>query len=271
MMITPRKSIIAFLFILFLAVNLSFSNPVLAHWPIVVTESPQIISDTNKSQAFFGSINGEPQAFDIISDKDFKLYLNILVPATSNPTGRYSVTVTRDIDRLHPVMVLNESDTNWLPFHEKFANDHYLKGPESQKNLPAGNYRILVYSNDNFGKYVLAVGQEEIFPIQDSIKLISIVRKLKINFFQTSPTSLLFSIIGSTYLSATLLLSLVISFFVCRNKKIKSLKVSKDNILLFSIFGFTLLGLSLYFWNPIIIFMTVFTFYFLVSKILMCL
>jgi hypothetical protein len=61
---------------------------------------------------------------------------------------------------------------NWTKFHEEFANDNYLSGPEFSKDNSTGKYKIKVSNTANLGKYILVVGKKEKFSISETIATI---------------------------------------------------------------------------------------------------
>ncbi|MBI3631298.1 MAG: Type 1 glutamine amidotransferase-like domain-containing protein, partial [Candidatus Staskawiczbacteria bacterium] len=71
-------------------------------------------------------------------------------------------------------------------FYEPFGRDYYFKGPEFEKNLPAGDYKIIVFNYENKGKYVLVVGKKEEFPLTEILNIYATQPLLKLEFFKTS-------------------------------------------------------------------------------------
>ena len=100
-------------------------------------------------------------------------------------------------------------------YFEPFAGDYYLKGPEFKKAVPAGNYQIVVFNRENTGKYVLAVGEKEVWDLASIIPTIYALPWLKVNFFNTSAMSLLPTPMGGLYVISLLFL-LILIFIVWR-------------------------------------------------------
>jgi hypothetical protein len=73
----------------------------------------------------------------------------------------------------------------------------------------AGSYEIHVSSPDNQGKYVLAVGAVEAFPLPELIKTYAVLPRLKSEFFEKSPFSAYNNIMG-IFLGGFILIVLVI-------------------------------------------------------------
>jgi len=185
-----KKIFLYFIFILFLAAGfLSCKNIALAHLPRLVYLKPDLaqINNPELSQAFYDELKGQPRDYFINSDKDFELYINLLVPAHSNPEGRYSADVfLLGATEPEKIEFLDGQNFKWEQFYEEWGRDYYLKGPELSKQVSAGEYRIQVYSSDNQGKYVLAVGKKEQYGIKDLLNVYWQIPTLKTTFFNTS-------------------------------------------------------------------------------------
>lgn len=142
-------------------------------------DNPIIIKKPEISQAFYGQLKGEPVYYMIKSPKKFKLYVNILVP--DNP-GEDQLVYARILDdKGKTIKELGPGD--WKPYFEEFGGDYYLKGPEFNETIPAGKYYIMVFNQQNKGKYALAVGDIEAFPADEAIKAIILLPILKATIF----------------------------------------------------------------------------------------
>ncbi|MDI6882231.1 MAG: hypothetical protein QMC86_05280 [Methanothermobacter sp.] len=142
-------------------------------------DNPIIIKKPEISQAFYGQLKGEPVYYMIESPKEFRLYVNILVP--DNP-GEDQLVYARILDdKGKTIKELGPGD--WEPYFEEFGGDHYLKGPEFNETLPGGKYYIMVFNEENKGKYALAVGDIETFPADEALKAIILLPILKATIF----------------------------------------------------------------------------------------
>ncbi len=166
-----------------------------AHQPrIIYTQTGDIqINNPEISQAFYDDLNGVPRDYFISSRADFNLYVNILVPAEANGTGRYSFNVFQEKDNSEDSLFSSESSSvDWSLFYESFARDYYFKGPEFSQQIPAGNYKIEVFNQDlptqadNTGKYVLVVGQKESYDVLSILNIYWQLPFLKLAFLKTS-------------------------------------------------------------------------------------
>jgi dipeptidase E len=196
------KKIILF-FAIFVSALFGFAGGALAHAPRIIyyTEGDVVIKNPENSQAFYDELKGASRNYIIESASDFNLYLNLLVPEVANYKGRYSANVFLVENQEEKLTdVLDAGSSSWPEFYESFGRDYYLKGPELDKKMPAGKYRIEVFSNlpaeaeGNQGKYVLAVGKTEYFSLSDIFNVYWQLPLLKIKFFQTPVIQFFFTI-----------------------------------------------------------------------------
>lgn len=177
----------------FLLIFLLAGASVLAHQPVLVEQEVVAIEKPEISRAFYDELPGIPRSYVIESDQEFDLYVNLLVPKNTNPEGRYSARILKDN---RPLTVVRGDSVEWVEFFEPFGGDTYLKGPEWKQRVPAGKYEIEVFSQDNQGKYVLAVGEKEFFGPKEIAAVYTEVPKLKGEFFGGNPISFLWTPFG---------------------------------------------------------------------------
>ena len=103
---------------------------------------------------------------------------------------------------------------DWKEFYEPFGRDYYLKGPEFEKVLPAGDYKITVFRYENRGKYVLIVGREEKFPVLEILNIYWALPLLKMEFFKTSILEFFLTPFGLIVVGLVAFLMLIIAFRV---------------------------------------------------------
>ena len=157
--------------------RLEWNHPSSENNPIVVTK-PEI------SQAFYGILSGHADYYQIKMDTGFLLYVNIVVPDL--PKQRIDFLV--DIREGNSAVYTRLDGTKFqrTGFYEEFAGDQYFQWPEYSRQVPAGTYNIIVSNKDNQGKYSLAIGQIESFPLGESLKTLVALPALKIHFFNKS-------------------------------------------------------------------------------------
>jgi hypothetical protein len=190
---------------------ISQSSAALAHQPRLVCEDKIVVENPEVSKAYYDTLNGSPRTYIIESHTPFLLYLNLLVPKSSNPQGRYSAIVYR-IDESNRVewARLEASSVEWKEFYEEYGGDYYLWGPEYEKTVPVGQYEIVVFGNGNLGKYVLAIGKAEEFPPTEIAKAFYVIPVLKTQFFKYSPQTLLSNRIVIAWLIIIIILLLAV-------------------------------------------------------------
>jgi len=170
--------------ILFIILILIFPF-VIAHKPFYEISNYTLIETPEISHAYYSELNGSEHIYEINSDKDFNLYVNILVPYESKHRD-FLVEIYQDSTLIY---TLNNENYNWTYFFEPIGGDEYWMGPEYEKISESGNYKLNVSSKNNTGKYILATGKIESFSFQDTINTITILPKIKSEFFDKNPLS----------------------------------------------------------------------------------
>jgi hypothetical protein len=197
-----------------------------AHQPWIVEPGSGMVTvpEPEISKAYYGELRGAPQSFEVRSDKPFVLYVNILVPKMAGVRTNISAEI-RDSEK-GLLAKLDGPAFHWTPFHEPFGGDDYLMGPEFRQEAPAGTYVIQVFSPDNRGKYVLAVGEKEEFPLGEIVRTLGVLPRLKREFFEESPATIVFSYTGASLVILLLIVAAIIyllmRWFRRRAARIKS-------------------------------------------------
>lgn len=198
-----------------LAVSIIFIVPlfVSAHSPTIVREETIQIKNPEISQAFYGEMAGHPHYFNIDSDKEFDLYVGLLVPDIEGAETDISAEVIKiDGEKREVIGVLNGKSFTWEPFFEPFAGDDYFKGPDFSLRALAGQYQILVYNQNFRGKYALAVGQKESFSPINLGKTLIVLPSLKMGFFGKPFISVFLNYIGLFFLVVLAILIGIVKF-----------------------------------------------------------
>lgn len=267
----PRKNLLA----VALAAIWLVPTLALAHQPRIVADDIVHVKNPEISQAFYGELNGRPTTYEISSDRDFRLYVGLLVPAVPEMKTDFVVEIFRMVEgRPQQISRLDGSQFQWRPFHEEYGNSDYYWGPEFKANdsneqklvgwpEPAGDYRLVVSSPWNRGKYSLAVGDVENFPPTEIIKALVRVPQLKRVFFGEPVTKVLFSPIGLGNLAllyiAALVAALAIRFAPKRKEATTEASTSAGpiEIILAPAIALILLVWQVWTsWNPLIIFLS---------------
>jgi hypothetical protein len=168
--------------------------PAFAHRPVVVKSgssmsAPVEISEPEISRAFYGSLEGEPHSYKIVSAVPFELYVNILVPDL-DPDGApiashdMSFEVCREGGEGAPMFTVSGTESAWSRFYEKYGRDHYYMGPEYDTKADGGVYYVRVFNGTNRGRYALAVGKREKFTFFSLVGAIVRAKSLDRWFFK---------------------------------------------------------------------------------------
>jgi hypothetical protein len=136
--------------------------------------------------------------------------------------------------------------------------------------MPPGRYEIIVSGNGNRGKYALAVGEREAWPLKETLHALRVIPGLKKNFFNVSPAMFALSIFGGIYLLVLLLSGVLIGFLYRKVMRLFSRPVSgrgskniggSGRVLRFVIAIVLLTWAVTTAWNPFLIIVSGFTFF----------
>jgi len=200
-MFNGKNSNFSVIFLVFFVLLLTTISIATAHQPRLETaintslESPIVIKNPEISQAFYGELKGQPDYYKITSDKPFKFYINLLVPASPGIPPEFISAQLLDSSG-NALLTIDGKNSTWQPYFEEFGGDYYLKGPEARADLTAGTYYIKIYNNDNQGKYSIAVGEIESFPLDESLAALVTIPLLKEQFFGKPVSTLFFQFLG---------------------------------------------------------------------------
>jgi len=211
-------------FLLLIIVFLLVIILVSAHQPRLVydlensQDNPIIVKDPEVSKAYYGELKGQADYYLIKSEEEFNLYLSILSPDLEDSKTDFNVEVILGNNVL---FVLNGSQEDWDVFHEEFAGDSYLDGPEIERTVESGIYYVKVSNPSNTGKYSLAVGKIESFPFKEIIKTFIVLPKLKKDFFEKSSLTAYFNLMGLFLLIFLVITAGIVVGIVFAIKKLK--------------------------------------------------
>lgn len=193
-----------------------FAGLVEAHSPRLVyntdalPEKPIIINNPDISQAFYGRLKGWEEYYRFKITTSMNFYWQTLVPAVRDITKDVSAELI-DNDNGQVIAKIDAKDSEWKPYYEEFAGDNYFSGPSSTLMLEPGTYNIRVYNNNNEGKYILVVGQKEVFTPKEMLYTIVNLPVLK-TYFNESPLTAYFNYTGLFMLGG--IIALLIIFFI---------------------------------------------------------
>lgn len=219
-----KESIMKNILFIFAAIILILAQaPVAsAHLPYLERDSVKIVAnDPEISKAYYGWLGGAPAVYSISSRKPFSLYLNLLSPQTDNGRQDYSADIYDKNGEL--LDKLDGADYIWLVSYEPFANDYYTKGPEFEKLMPAGDYRVKVYNSGNSGNYVLAIGKKEDLSPGQFARTLAVLPSVKQEFFGRPWWEAFNNLVGLAALVLLVVLLIVIYFIISffKSRKLK--------------------------------------------------
>lgn len=205
--------------IFFCAVFFSGGKISEAHQARIVSGEDAIAVDSPEiSRAFYAELEGEPDYFLVRGDAPFDLYVNALVPDVPGAQKNISFEIKKDGRML---AALDGADHRWKNFYEPFAGDNYFKGPEYRMRAAAGEYEIKVSNPGNAGKYVLAIGETEKFPVEEIFRTIASVPRIKKDFFGESAVSAYLNQITLLFLAIIIALAGITWLAVMAHRKKK--------------------------------------------------
>ena len=155
--------------------------------PINTIENSYKLTDIEESQAIYSELteDNDVDIYSLEGKAGQQLYTQLMVPdiegsrellLTLVVTGPFNEA--NYLDQYTPIFgdrfrgYVNEPGNNRKSFFEPFTQTTYLKKQQFSVELPAdGTYYIAVYSPvGQRGKYVLSVGQEERFGLQELLQ-----------------------------------------------------------------------------------------------------
>lgn len=234
----------------------------LAHQPRITETRLTQVPDPEISKAYYGKLSGEPDVYIIEASKLFDLYVNVLVPDIAGQKKDVSAVILKNNKE---IAVLDGMNFEWKKFYEPFGADTYWMGPEYKARADAGKYEIRVWSSNNDSKYSLAIGEIEAFDGKEGMNALTIIPKLKSDFFAESPISFMKSPFGWGLIVIMYLLAFIFGFlyrFIVRkfanpgNGKVSKNINTRDHVFRFVLSVALLLIAITTTWNPIILFIS---------------
>jgi len=145
------------------------------------------INNPENFQLFYDELKGAPRSYTIDSATGFNLHIDVLIPLHINPQGKYSAKLLYlDSGTEEQLVQVNGSAVDRQDFYNSFDREWYWKSPEMEKQLPAGKYKIEIYSTENKGRYVLNVGKNKVFNTPAFLNTFWQIPWMKMTFSGTS-------------------------------------------------------------------------------------
>ena len=244
----------------FLATIIFSPTHIFAHQPRIVQSATTTVVDPEISKAYYTKLSGVPHIYTIDSNEDFNLYVGILVPDESNPKRDVTAEIYSGQEL---IKTIGGKNAEWKTFFEPFGQSTYWNGGEYKVRAKAGKYRIIVTSTNNDSKYSLAIGEIEAFDGKEGMNALTLIPKLKSDFFNESPIGFIFSPFGWGLILVMYLMAFFFGFIYrailkkfakTKNRKVHKNIGSPDRLVRFAIAAVLLLLAISTTWNPLLIF-----------------
>lgn len=192
---------------LFFILFLSLATTSFAHKPELVSEynvSEIEVLQPEISKAYYGIFDSETrkQMFVINSSEDFNLYANFLLPVNDNSLMDKRLTM-QVYESENLLVELSGVKHEWTEFFEPFGYDKYLMGPEFEKQVGPGMYRIILSLDNDVElkhtekvSYSMAIGKIEDFGLQETLDTYRLIPQIKTQIFDKSGVDFVLSPLG---------------------------------------------------------------------------
>jgi hypothetical protein len=199
---------------------------VFAHQPNYVSQQVKITNaEPDISKAYYGELPGQSAVYTIYATFTLDLYVQILSPQITDSRKDFVVSIMDSQENI--IANLSTSTENWHSWYEEFGGDWYWQGPSVNKNVLPGEYKLVVSNSLNQGKYSLAIGRVESFPIKDFPRTIRELYLIKTIFFNEPWWGIFYGLIGKFLLGGLIIFALVVSaliFLIIRFFKKRQIK-----------------------------------------------
>jgi len=167
------------------------------------------------ANVFFGELKEESAVFRFTLKEGGEVFLNLMTPAVANPEGRFDLVLVNESQGI-VTAVLEAGSLPWEEYRDKKIAESFFRGPRLSMNIPSGDYRIVVSSNGNLGKFALQVGAKDQFSLVSHHMLYTLAPTLKRDFFGTPRVSFLFSTAGLLFVALYFIVGSILGFLATR-------------------------------------------------------
>ena len=211
--------------LLFFILFVSLAASSFAHKPELVSEynvSEVEVLQPEISKAYYGIFDSKirEQEFVINSDEDFNLYANFLLPVNGNSLMDKRLTM-QVYESENLLVELSGVKHEWTEFFEPFGYDKYLMGPEFEKQVGPGLYRIVLsldedveIKNADKVSYSVAIGKIEDFGWQETLDTYRLIPQIKTQIFDKSGVDFVLSPLGGFLVVIMLLAGFVFGYLL---------------------------------------------------------
>ncbi|MBP9836321.1 MAG: hypothetical protein KBC78_00610 [Candidatus Pacebacteria bacterium] len=184
-------TIFSFVILTLPALTLAY-NPLLNE--VTVPYEVKTISEINVQTEHLGELKGEPHMYEFAVGEatNLKMALMQLDSDTIVPLSLIVVRQNEDRGGVSEVGRLNGSNTDWQVVEDSVLGLAFNKSEVFVAELKTGIYRVEVSTPENYGKYVLVIGDQ-------SVNKGYLATLSDIYTFQTFFNGSTFSMLGSSY------------------------------------------------------------------------
>lgn len=187
-----------------------------AYVPGFVSKEGVVVNEPLRANRFFGELHEESAVFRFSLKEGGIIYLNLMTPVSVDGGGKFDAVIVNESAGT-VTAVLEAGALAWQSYRDTSIGEDFLRGPELNMTVPAGEYRIVVTSQGNIGKFVLQIGQDESFSIGDYFALYKMGPTLKRVFFDSARFSFFTSIVGFSFTLLFVLLGMLLGYGVGRS------------------------------------------------------
>ncbi len=187
-----------------------------AYVPVFASKEGVMVSEPIRAHRFFGELLEESAVFRFSLKEGGIIYLNLMTPASVNSSGKFDAVIVNESAGT-VTAILEAGALDWQSYRDPYIGEDFIRGPELNMSVPAGEYRVVVTSPGNVGKFVLQIGQEESFSIGDYFALYKMGPTLKRDFFETTQISFFTSVVGFSFTLFFVLLGMLLGYGVGRS------------------------------------------------------
>ena len=122
-----------------------------------------LAGEPENQQTILGELNNAPEMYEVKSDVDFTLTVEIRAVPGELSRPQFSGIIVRQKDTLgvEEVARMKAIDASWARVIDGTTGLAYQSGPFFSEKVKAGTYHIEVSTPDNSGKYMLVVGNKD--------------------------------------------------------------------------------------------------------------
>ncbi|MCU0678257.1 MAG: hypothetical protein MUF19_01565 [Candidatus Pacebacteria bacterium] len=127
-------------------------------YEVLILEQP-----ITERQLVAGELEGYPEMIEFTTDTETTLRVSLLgLAGSTTPNFGGIVVRVREPRGVEEVVRLKPADATWESVREPVSKLSFLLGPEFETTIASGTYRVEVSTPENFGKYLIVLGEEDV-------------------------------------------------------------------------------------------------------------